>query len=136
MSSFADRVALITGAGSGLGRELAKTLAAEGAIIAAIDLTPEPLASLSKELAGSHVAWAVADVTDRAALRAAVRQLHEKVGPTDLLIANAGVGRETSALNFHAEDIEGIVRVNLMGVANSIEIVLPGMLERKRGHIV
>lgn len=133
---FANQVTLITGAGSGLGRQLALTLAGEGMAIAAIDLFPEPLAQLQAELADKPFAWAVADVTDRTALRAAVAQLQEQLGPIDLLIANAGIGRETSALNFHAEVIEAHIRVNLLGVANSIEAVLPGMLVRKEGHLV
>ena len=80
--------------------------------------------------------WAVADVTDRAALFAAVRDLESRLGPTDLLIASAGVGMETSALNFDAAVFETVVRVNLIGVANSVAAMLPGMLERKRGHLV
>ena len=136
MSSFAERVTLITGAGSGLGRALAKRLAAEGAAIAAIDLTPGPLASLADELPAKRIAWSAADVTDRAALHAATVQLQEQLGAVDLLIASAGIGRETSALHFQAAEIEEIIRVNLIGVANAIDAVLPGMVERKRGHIV
>jgi short-subunit dehydrogenase len=75
-------------------------------------------------------------VTDRNALKTAVSQLVERLGPVDLLIANAGVGTETSALNFHSEDIEAIIRVNLVGVANSVDAVLPGMLARNSGHLV
>lgn len=136
MSAFTDRVALVTGAGSGLGRQIALALAAEGAAIAAVDLQAEPLAALEDELKGKPVAWAVGDVTDRAALRGAVEQLQERLGPVDLLVANAGIGHETSALTYRAEDFENIIRVNLLGVSNSIEAVLRGMLRRKRGHLV
>src|SRR5437016_3935321 len=98
MAVFVNQVALITGAGSGLGRQLALLLAGEGAAVAAIDLQPEPLARLAEELPGKRFAWAVADVTDIPALRAAVTQLEQRLGPTDLLIASAGIGMETSAL--------------------------------------
>ena len=135
MSPFADRVVLITGAGSGLGRQLALTLAGEGTTIAAIDLMAEPLAKLEAELPAGRSAWAVADVTDCPALRAAVSRLEGQLGPVDLAIANAGIGMETSALAFRAEDVEALVRVNLIGVANTIDAVLPGMLERRRGHL-
>lgn len=136
MNSFANRVALITGAGNGIGRQLALSLAAEGATIAAIDLQAEPLAALENDLKGKPFASAVADVTDRAALRPAVEELQQRLGPVDLLIANAGIGLETSALSFHADDFEQIIRVNLIGVSNSIESVLNGMIKRRSGHLV
>jgi NAD(P)-dependent dehydrogenase (short-subunit alcohol dehydrogenase family) len=135
MSVFTNRVALVTGAGSGLGRQLALALAAEGAAVAALDLNAAGLAALGGELAGKPYAWAVADVTDLPGLRQAAKGLEARLGPVDLLIANAGIGRETSALDFRAEDVEAIIRVNLVGVANSIDAVLPGMLARRRGHL-
>jgi short-subunit dehydrogenase len=136
MSSFANQIAFITGAGSGLGRQLALTLDAEGAALLAVDLKADPLETLGKELAGKRYAWAVADVTKVQAIRAAVKDLENRLGPVDLLIANAGIGRDTSAASFRAEDVEAMVKVNLIGVANSIDAVLPGMLARGRGHIV
>jgi short-subunit dehydrogenase len=62
--------------------------------------------------------------------------LERKLGPADLLIANAGIGRETSARDFRAEDVAALVHVNLIGVSNSIAAVLPGMRARRRGHLV
>ena len=137
MRSFANRVALITGAASGIGRQLALLLSREGARIAALDLAAAGLASLEAELksAGGRCATAVADVTDAAAVRDAVSALESQVGPTELLIASAGVGRETSADAFSAEDFAQTVRVNLIGVANSVAAVLPGMRQRRRGHL-
>jgi len=135
MSSFARRVVLITGAGSGIGRQLALELARAGAAVAALDLRPELLEALAKDLSGRRHAWATADVTDRTGLREAVAQLGHQLGPIDLLIASAGIGIETPGLDFHAEDFETIVRVNLIGVANSIDAVLPGMLSRRSGHL-
>jgi short-subunit dehydrogenase len=136
MPAFDNQVVLITGAGSGIGRQLALTLAGEGAAIGTIDLSMEPLAKLAAEVPRAKVAWAVADVTDRSALRAAAAQIQERLGPVDVLIANAGIGRETSALALNVDDIEAQIRVNLLGVVNSIDAVLPGMLERRRGHVV
>jgi NADP-dependent 3-hydroxy acid dehydrogenase YdfG len=136
MRSFADRVVLITGAASGIGRQLTVDLIAEGAAVAGIDWAPEALAKLETEMTGKPFASAVADVTDRQALSAAVRQLESRLGPTDLLIASAGIGIENSALEFRAHDFEAQIRVNLVGVANSVEAVLGGMMERRRGHLV
>jgi len=136
MTSFANRVVLVTGAAGGLGRQLALMLAGEGASVAGVDLKPELLAALAAELPGKPFAWAAADVTDRTALAKAVTHVRGQLGPVDLLIANAGIGIENSALAFRAEDFEAQVRVNLIGVANSVEAVLPGMIERRRGHLV
>jgi len=136
MISFANQVVLITGAGQGIGKELAVQLASEGAAIGAIDLDMASLESLERELAGKRVARAVADVGDREALTKAIHSIRDKLGPVDVLIANAGIGFETSALAFRAAEIEKHFRVNLLGVVNSIEAVLPGMIERKSGHLV
>jgi len=129
MTTFRDKVVLITGAASGIGRELARQLATEGAKIGGLDLQADGLA-------GQPFAHAVADVTDRVALNAAVRDLESKLGPADLLIAAAGIGRETLAAADHAAEVEATVRINLIGLANSFYAVLPGMIERKRGHLV
>jgi NAD(P)-dependent dehydrogenase (short-subunit alcohol dehydrogenase family) len=118
-----------------MGRAVALALAAEGARIAAIDLQQPGLEQLAADLAGKPIAWVVADVTDLAATRAAVAQLEQELGPTDLLLASAGVGRETCAQDFRGEEFEAVVRVNLVGVANSIDAVLPGMCRRRCGHL-
>jgi short-subunit dehydrogenase len=131
-------VALITGAGNGIGRALAKLLAQEGYAIAAIDLRPEGLRSLADELQAQQkrAAWAQADVTDHAGLLQAVRDLEAQLGPIDLLVANAGIGIETGALAYSTLAMNNVLNVNLLGVSNSIGAVLPGMIERKRGHLV
>jgi NAD(P)-dependent dehydrogenase (short-subunit alcohol dehydrogenase family) len=131
-------VVLITGAGSGIGRALARTLAQQGHAIAAVDIRDEGLRSLAEELQGrqQRIAWAVADVTDAMGLQQAVGELEAKIGPTDVLVANAGVAVETSGLNYNIEDMNKIINVNLIGVSNSIGAVLPGMLRRQRGHLV
>ena len=136
MTTFADRVVLVTGAGSGIGRRMALDLAAEGARVAALDLRADLLETLAAELKGKPVATAAADVTDLAAVRVAVGRLESELGPSDVLIACAGLGRETSALNFSAEDVNDLLRVNLLGVVNSIDAVLPGMRARRGGHLV
>ena len=134
MQSFANRVVLITGAGSGIGLALARRLTAEGAHVAALDRVAEPLMALAKQFPGT--AWAVADVTSRLALNQAIAELAGKLGPADILIACAGIGTQTKALSWNAAEFESIVQVNLIGVANSIAAVMPGMIQRRRGHLV
>src|SRR5438067_254202 len=108
-------VAFITGAASGIGRQLALLLAQDGYRIAAFDLQAEGLAKLAAELGGA-CATAVADVTSLPSLSAAVADLEARLGPTELLIASAGVGIETSALAYSADDIAWVINVNLIGV--------------------
>lgn len=131
-------VTLITGAGSGIGRALAKLLAADGYTIAALDYREEGLRTLADELQAQQkpIAWAVADVTDVNALFQATRDLEAKLGPTELLIASAGIGIPTTGLFYSTADMNKVINVNLIGVSNSIGAVLPGMIERRRGHLV
>jgi NAD(P)-dependent dehydrogenase (short-subunit alcohol dehydrogenase family) len=132
------RTALITGAGSGIGRCLAGVLAQDGYAIAGIDLREDGVRSLVEQLASQQkrAAWRVADVTDAKGLAAATRELEFELGPIDLLVANAGIGIETTGLNYDVEAMNKVIGVNLIGVSNSIGAVLPGMIERKRGHLV
>ncbi len=71
-----------------------------------------------------------------AALKNQALELERELGPIDLLIANAGIGSETSALNLDPVEFARIINVNLLGVANSVAAVLPGMLQRRAGHLV
>jgi NAD(P)-dependent dehydrogenase (short-subunit alcohol dehydrogenase family) len=128
------RVALITGAASGLGRGLALALARQGWSIAALDINEVGLRTLATEL--PSCATTVADVTQPAALTTAIQDLERRLGPTDLLVASAGIGLETSAHSLKPEDIAAVINVNLLGVVHSVAAVLPGMLERRRGHLV
>jgi short-subunit dehydrogenase len=134
MQSFANRVVLITGAASGIGAALARRMAAEGANIAALDRASEPLALLARECPGA--VWAVADVTNRLSLNQAVAELSGKLGPVEMLIACAGIGIQTSAPTWNAADFESVIQINLIGVANSIAAVMPGMIQRRQGHLV
>jgi NAD(P)-dependent dehydrogenase (short-subunit alcohol dehydrogenase family) len=138
MDSFTNRVVLITGAASGIGRQLALTLADQGAVVAALDQKSGALDALAAELrnCGKRCGTAIADVTDAAGVRAAVADLETQLGPTDVLIASAGIGRATPATDFVAEEFAAHINVNLIGVANSVAAVLPGMRERRRGHLV
>ncbi len=129
-------ITLITGAGSGIGRALAHILANEGHAIAAIDVCEDGVKALAEELKDKRIAWRVADVTDAGGLAQATGELEAELGPIDLLVANAGIGLETSGIRYDVVAMNKVINVNLIGVSNSIGAVLPGMIERKRGHIV
>src|SRR5438105_9693683 len=132
---FANQVAVVTGASSGIGWELGKCLAAEGArvgLLARLD----NLERLAQEIrqAGGTAACAAADVADRMQVHAAVKTIQDQLGPVDLLIANAGVGMPTLLDPVNIADIEKMMRLNVIGVLYAIEAALPQMLERRRGQ--
>jgi len=135
--SFADQVAIITGASSGIGHALARALAQQRCRVGLIARRQEPLSELAAviEQAGGRAAYAVADVVDRSRTVAAIHEVSAQLGPVDLLIANAGVGAPTMVEPLNVSDIEKMIRVNVLGVVYSIEAVLPQMLERRRGHL-
>ncbi|MBX3024824.1 SDR family NAD(P)-dependent oxidoreductase [bacterium] len=127
---------IITGASSGIGRSLARRLAAAGDPVALIARRRPLLDSLVEEIerAGGQAMAIACDVTDRATVRAAVREAETRFGPTERLVANAGGALGSQP--FSAEHVAAVVDLNLLGVANCIDAVLPGMLARRAGHLV
>ena len=129
-------VTLLTGASSGIGRSLALRLAEDPlALVARRKALLDTLAA-EIEAAGGQALALPCDVTDRAQVAAAVQAAEARFGPIERLIANAGGGRSTDVERFAAAEIEEILRLNVVGTANCIEAVLPGMLARGQGHIV
>ena len=135
--SFLDRVALITGASSGIGRALALRLVREGCRVGLVARRRELLDNVADEIRGQGgcCATAVADVSDRDDIRAGIRHIRDKLGPIDYLIANAGVGTPTLLDPLNIADVERMFAVNVFGVIYAIEAVLPEMIQRKQGHI-
>ena len=130
---------VITGASSGLGRSLARRIAATGEPVALLARRQDLLESLRTEIeqAGGTAVALPCDVTDPAAVRAAVQRAEAWRGPTTTLIANAGGALTATAPgHFSAAHIAAVVDLNLTGVAHCIEAVLPGMVERRAGHLV
>jgi short-subunit dehydrogenase len=135
--SYANQVAIITGASSGIGWSLAKELARQGAKVGLVARRRDSLEKLQTEIhaAGGVAAFAAADVAVRTATVEAVRALAAQLGPVDLLVANAGVGAPTTIEPMNTPDVEKMFRVNVFGVVYAIEAVLPDMLVRRRGHL-
>ncbi|MFW7378616.1 MAG: SDR family NAD(P)-dependent oxidoreductase [Oligoflexus sp.] len=132
------QVALITGASSGIGRELARQLGQEGYALALVARRAELLQSLEDELKqlGIPALSLVADVCDFKALEIAVKACEEKLGAIDLLVANAGISGNLPAKSFKPEKARQIYEVNVIGLMQSIAAVLPSMMARRQGHIV
>ena len=132
-----DKRVIITGASSGIGRALAEELAPLAAGVGLIARRQDRLEALAEQIAsrGGRAAFAAADVTVRDEVFSAVSSLESLGGPCDVLIANAGVYRKTAARAFDVQRAELVVATNLLGVIYAIGAVLPGMVQRRRGHL-
>ena len=131
-------VTFLTGASSGIGMALAPLIAREGHAVLLAARRIAPMRELARRInrEGGRALAVACDVTDRAAVAAAVKTCVAKLGPVERLIANAGVSDHTPSDRFSAGVVERMFRVNVIGAANCIEAVLPGMLARKSGQIV
>ncbi|MGZ6053609.1 MAG: SDR family NAD(P)-dependent oxidoreductase, partial [Isosphaeraceae bacterium] len=129
---------LITGAANGIGRATALELARRGVRMGLIDIDSTGLESLANELrdAGAIFVAETADVSRRRPLRQAVKEIEAALGQVDVLVACAGFGTLTLVPDLALDTLRRTFEVNMFGVAESIEAVLPGMLSRGRGHIV
>jgi short-subunit dehydrogenase len=129
---------LITGAARGIGRGTALALAEHGCKLGLIDRDAGLLEEVAADLIakGVGVTTASADVTDANLLAEAVKTIEAKLGPIDVLVACAGIGGLTQVPDLDISGLRAMLAVNVVGVANSIEAVLPGMIARKSGHIV
>lgn len=136
---LAGRVAIVTGASSGIGRAAARALAAEGAQVALVARSGDVIAALADEITargGQAVAYP-SDVAAPQAMPAVTAQVLAAWGRIDLLVANAGVNTKERALhNIAQEQWERVIDVNLTGVFNCAKAVLPAMRERREGTIV
>jgi short-subunit dehydrogenase len=128
--------AVVTGASRGIGRATARALAERGARVGLIARTAEQLEALAAEPEMKGALALPADVSDRAALERVVGEFTTEAGPIDLAVANAGLTHTVPFADLAPERAEEIVRVNLLGTLNLVHAVLPGMLDRARGHLV
>lgn len=127
--------ALVTGASSGIGRGLSAWLAQRGIRVFAAARRLDNLRALAKE-AGEKIVPLELDCSDADATEAAVRKLDAECGGLDLVVANAGVAEESKARRIVWKPIENMLKVNVLGSTATLCGALPGMVERKRGHLV
>lgn len=132
---LAGRVALVTGAGSGIGRAISVRFAQEGALVAAASRTLGSVEETAK-LAGGETLALQADVSDEASVRNMVEQTLARFGRIDILVNNAGIGTTKSILECEPEEWDRVFAVNVRGVYLSTRAVLPGMLARGEGVII
>jgi 2-hydroxycyclohexanecarboxyl-CoA dehydrogenase len=134
MGALDGKVAVVTGAGGGIGSAIVAELAAAGASVAAWDLDG---AGAKQAVEGLESAIAVdADITDRASVESALQATEEQIGPVNVLVNNAAIDRIEPFLDSEEPTWERIVAVNFLGTVRCCHVVIPGMVKRGRGAVV
>ncbi len=127
---------LLTGAAGGLGSAMAKRLADDGVTLVLSGRNEAALGELCESLPGDGHAVVITDLGERDAAKLLIAEAEASAGPIDLLVNNAGMETGGTYHRLDASDIERIVDVNLLAPMLLTHAVIPGMLERGRGHVV
>jgi|SRR5438270_9871082 len=137
-ADWQDKVVIITGASSGIGRGLAVALAKRGALIGLLARRAEMLRDVLYQIEhqGGKAAAVPADVTNFESVRAAVKQVSGQLGPIQVLIANAGIAGTDDPAQLNVAEFASVINVNLIGAANSVAAIVPGMVARRSGQLV
>jgi len=132
------KVALVTGAGRGIGREIALALASTGIDIALADISfPDDSATLKGVIALNRKGVEVKlDVSKAASVESALEAAEKELGPVNILINNAGITRDNLILRMSNEEWESVININLNGAFNCIKSVVKNMTKAKWGRIV
>ena len=137
---LADRVAIVTGAAKGMGRDICLTLAREGAHLTLAAREPAPLEALAREVEalGRRALVVPTDVTDEPAVERLVVRARETFGRVDILVNAAGITGpiETPVWEIKADDFDQVIAINLRGTFLPTKHVLPGMIQQRWGKIV
>lgn len=137
VTDLASTTAVVTGATHGIGRSVVDALVARGAQVGCIARSADDLADVAGAVGRpGQVAVARADVGNRAELDGALATLGRALGPPDVLVNNAGIGLYGPVVHLDPADAERLMRTNYLGTVYATRAVLPGMIERGRGHIV
>jgi NADP-dependent 3-hydroxy acid dehydrogenase YdfG len=138
MGKLTDRIALVTGGGSGIGLAVARTFLAEGARVAISGRDPEKLRRAAEELkAGDRLLWHPTDVGKADQVQTLVTLVRERFGPIDILVNNAGANiKRRTFREITPEAWRALIEANLDGAFYCVHAVLPDMLKRKDGVII
>ena len=138
MFNLKDKVAIITGASQGIGRDTALALAEAGAKVAVAARNEEKLAALAKEIvaAGGEAFAVKMDVADAEQVKSGFKAVLEKFGRLDILVNNAAITRDGLALRMKADDWDAVIRTNLTGAHFCIQQALSTMMRARAGRII
>jgi NAD(P)-dependent dehydrogenase (short-subunit alcohol dehydrogenase family) len=132
--SLQGKTVLITGAARGIGADAARRAAGRGARVALIGLEPDELEKVAHDC-GPQSLWYEADVTDPAALEAAITGTADQTGGIDVVVANAGIAAGGPMRYMPEESFRSVIEVNLIGVWRTLRLTLPYVIER-RGYML
>ena len=137
-SPIAGKVAVVTGAASGIGREIAHTLAKAGVQVAIADLNIAGAQAVAEEIiaAGGNAMGVAMDVTDEAAVNAGIAGVAERFGPIDILVSNAGIQIINPIQDYAYADWKKMLAIHLDGAFLTTKAVLPHMYNADRGGVV
>lgn len=138
MSQLTNQVAVVTGAGRGIGRAIALKFAAEGADVVCVSRTQENSEKTAGEIrALGRKAWAVAvDVSDAKAVATAAEQILKDAGKVDILVNNAGVTRDGLLMRMSDEDWDIVINTNLKGAFNFTKAFARSFIKQRAGRII
>lgn len=129
------KIALITGAASGIGLETAKKFMKEGAIIAACDYNEEALKKAQSELGQNYKIYKM-DVSKHDDVKSTVDQIAKELGKIDVLVNNAGITKDNFLVRMSESDFDAVISINLKGVFNVTQSVVPHMMNQRNGVIL
>ena len=138
MQQFIDRTAVVTGAGSGIGRAVSLALAKRGCRLALVDIDAEGLAESARQVSalGRPVTTHVVDVSDKARMAALPDEVVAAHGAVHVLVNNAGVSVHASFADHSLEDFEWLMGINFWGVVYGCKFFLPHLLRAPEAHVV
>lgn len=138
MGRLKNKVAIITGAAGGIGKETAKTFLEEGAKVTLVDLDEENLEDIKEELNSlGEILVVPADVSEEEQVKNYVEQTTKAFGQVDIFFNNAGVtGDRTPLVDIELDDFDNLMNINVRGVFLGLKYILPVMIEQESGSII
>ncbi len=129
------KVALITGGASGIGLATCKRFIEEGATVAACDFNEEALKAAADEIGSQYHPYKM-DVSNHEMVKEVVEKIASELGKIDILVNNAGITKDNFLVKMPEKDFDAVINVNLKGVYNVTQAVVPYMMEKKSGVIL